>query len=74
MTFMALAAGAQAQDYTNYKWVVGGTGHFSQSTDKTGDNVTNKLREYRIEPFVGYNINDRWRIGITYGFSLDHRY
>lgn len=74
VAFMVMAIGAQAQDNNNYKWVVGGTGHFNQSIDKTGDDVTNKLREYRIEPFVGYNINDRWRVGLTYGFSLDHRY
>ena len=74
LAIIAMAAGAQAQDNNNCKWVVGGTGHFNQSTDKTGDDVTNKVREYRIEPFVGYNINDRWRVGLTYGFSLDHRY
>ena len=74
LAIIAMAAGAQAQDDNNCKWVVGGTGHFNQSTDKTGDDVTNKVREYRIEPIVGYNINDRWRVGLTYGFSLDHRY
>lgn len=64
---MALTAGAQTS-----KWVAGGTGHFSINKDKTAGTVSNKTTDLRIEPFVGYNINDRWRVGITVGYLFNH--
>lgn len=65
---MTLTAGAQE----DYKWVIGGTGHFAQTRDKTAGNVSNDVVEGRIEPFVGYNINSKWRIGLTIGYMMDH--
>ena len=69
---MALTMGAQAQENNNSKWVAGGTGHLSFSTDKTAGVESLKSTDMRIEPFVGYNINDRWRVGLTFGYLFNH--
>ena len=72
VAMMALTMGAQAQENNNSKWVAGGTGHFNQNRDKTAGVVSSDVVEGRIEPFVGYNINDRWRVGLTVGYMFDH--
>lgn len=64
---MAFAAGAQTS-----KWVAGGTGHFSIDKDKEAGVISNESTDLRIEPFVGYNINDRWRVGLTVGYLFNH--
>lgn len=63
LVVMAFAAGAQTS-----KWVAGGTGHFTMDKDEANGVVTSKVTDLRIEPFVGYNINDRWRVGLTFGY------
>lgn len=64
---MAFTAGAQTS-----KWVAGGTGHYSMDKDKTAGVLSNESTDLRIEPFVGYNINDRWRVGFTVGYLFNH--
>jgi opacity protein-like surface antigen len=72
VAMMALTMGAQAQENNNSKWVAGGTGHLSFNTDKTAGVESLKSTDMRIEPFVGYNINDRWRVGLTFGYLFNH--
>lgn len=52
--------------------VIAVASHFSQNRDKTADVVSNDVVEGRIEPFMGYNINERWRVGLTVGYQFDH--
>jgi len=66
LAVLTLAAGAQN------KWVAGGTGHFSHDLDKNAGDVSSDVVEWRIEPFVGYNIDEHWRVGFTVGYLYNH--
>lgn len=72
LAMMAVAMGVQAQETNNYKWVAGGTAHFDQNRDMTAGNVSGSSVDCRVEPFVGYNINDHWRVGLTVGYGYNH--
>ncbi len=68
---MALAMGAQAQESntnTN-KWVAGGTGSWTYTRSSDAGQLQGDEMKARIEPFVGYNLNDRWRVGLTVGME-----
>lgn len=73
MAVMALTVGAQAQEtgrkFNENKWVVGGTGSFSHDKTEIGGNLSEELTRIRIEPFFGYQLSDRWRVGLTFGYS-----
>ena len=69
LAMMALAAETQAQE-NNVKWVVGGTGSFSHDYDKIAGNDNSESTLIHIEPFVGYQLNDRWRVGLTFGYEF----
>jgi opacity protein-like surface antigen len=73
---LALAAGAQAQDNTRKfnenTWVVGGTGNYTHDKTSIAGNNNSEQNMLRIEPFVGYQLNDRWRVGLTFGYGHVH--
>jgi len=69
MAMIALTMGVQAQESNNYKWVAGGTGSFTYNRSSDAGQLQSDRTATRIEPFVGYNINDRWRVGLTIGME-----
>jgi len=73
---MAFTAGVQAQEsgrkFNENNWVVGGTASYSHDRETIAGNVTNETSKYRIEPFFGYQLCDRWRVGLTFGYSNIH--
>ena len=74
VALVAMTAGAQAQEATtDWKWVGGGTANFKQDKEAIADNYTMEGTLFRIEPFVGYQINDRWRAGLTFGYGFGHQ-
>ena len=64
VALMAFTVGAQAQE-NNHKWVLGGTGNFSFDRDKIENKVLDEATSFHIEPFVGYQLSERWRVGFT---------
>ena len=73
---MALTAGTQAQEsgrkFNDNTWVIGGTGSFSHDKEEIAGNLANETTRYRIEVFGGYQLSDRWRAGLTFGYSNGH--
>jgi opacity protein-like surface antigen len=74
---MALTAGAQAQEnntrkFNDNNWVIGGTGAYSHDESTIAGNLVEDISRFRIEPFVGYQLCDRWRVGLTFGYSNTH--
>ena len=69
VAFMALTAGVQAQETTDWKWVVGGTGNFTHDKEMIGGNLFSESTIFRVEPFVGYQLSNRWRVGFTFGYT-----
>lgn len=67
---MAVAMGAQAQENNTFKWVVGGTGSFSHDYANIDGNANSESTLIHIEPFVGYQLSDRWRVGLTFGYDF----
>ncbi len=71
VALMVLTMGAQAQE-NNYKWVLGGTGNFTFDRDKLDNNVLEEVTSFHIEPFVGYQLSERWRAGFTVCYKYAH--
>ena len=73
---MALTAGVQAQEsgrkFNDNTWVIGGTASFSHDKNKIDGNDNSDQIKLRIEPFVGYQLSDRWRVGVTFGYGHIH--
>lgn len=73
---MAFSAGVLAQEsgrkFNDNNWVIGGTASYSHDKDKIAGTLANETTRFRIEPFVGYQISDRWRAGITFGYTNCH--
>ena len=69
LAMIALSMGIQAQESNNYKWVAGGTGSLTYNSSSVGGQIQSDMTNSRLEPFVGYNINDRWRVGLTVGME-----
>lgn len=69
---MALTMGAQAQEsgkINDHKWVIGGTGRFTNTSNKlNGNDVINTTR-IGAEIFGAYQLNDRLRVGLTFGMG-----
>ena len=67
-----MALGAWAQDgakINDHKWVIGGTGRFTNTSHKlNGNDVINTTR-IGAEIFGAYQLNDRLRVGLTYGMG-----
>ena len=69
---MALTAGAQAQEtnkINDHKWVIGGTGRFTNSSHKLNGNDNINTTQVGAEIFGAYQLNDRLRVGLTYGMG-----
>ena len=69
---MALTMGAQAQEnnkFNDHKWVIGGTGRFTNSSHKLNGNDVINTTQVGAEIFGAYQLNDRLRVGLTYGMG-----
>ena len=67
-----MALGAWAQDgakMNDHKWVIGGTGRFTNSSSKLNGNEDKNTTQIGAEIFGAYQLNDRLRVGLTYGMG-----
>ena len=72
---VALAMGAQAQEsgkMNDHKWVIGGTGRFTNTSNKLNGNDVINTTQIGAEIFGAYQLNDRLRVGLTYGMGYAH--
>ena len=70
-----MALGAWAQDgakMNDHKWVIGGTGRFTNHSDKLNGNDNKHTTQIGAEIFGAYQLNDRLRVGFTYGMGYAH--
>ena len=70
-----MALGAWAQDgakMNDHKWVIGGTGRFTNSSHKLNGNDVINTTQIGAEIFGAYQLNDRLRVGLTYGMGYGH--
>ena len=76
LAVMALTMGAQAQEnnkFNDNKWVIGGTARFTNSTSKLNGNDVKGTTQIGAEIFGAYQLNDRLRVGLTYGMGYAHQ-
>ena len=67
-----MALGAWAQDgakMNDHKWVIGGTGRFTNTSNKLNGNDVINTTQIGAEIFGAYQLNDRLRVGLTYGMG-----
>jgi long-subunit fatty acid transport protein len=62
MTLVAIAMATTM----NAQWYVGGGVGYNYAKDKNTDVTSNT---FRIIPEVGYNLNEKWALGITVGYG-----
>ena len=70
-----MALGAWAQDgakMNDHKWVIGGTGRFTNTSNKLNGNDVINTTQIGAEIFGAYQLNDRLRVGLTYGMGYAH--
>ena len=73
---MALAMGARAQEnnkFNDHKWVIGGTGRFTNTSIKLNGNDRENTTQIGAEIFGAYQCTDRLRVGLTYGMGYAHQ-
>ena len=72
VALIATVAGVQAQEsnkFNEQKWVIGGTAHFANHSTTINDNTNDGSTQIGAEIFAGHQLNDRWRVGLTYGMG-----